>query len=60
MINTQKTIYQEIFYGLNHRYYNGKLIESFYWDGKTDYNKSQEDAQTQEKRIEEFGQWLEN
>lgn len=46
--------------GLNHRYYNGKLIESFYWDGKTDYNKLQEDAQTQEKRIEEFGQWLEN
>jgi HIV Tat-specific factor 1 len=46
--------------GLNHRYYNGKLIEAFYWDGKTDYNKFQEDNQSQEKRIEEFGQWLEN
>lgn len=45
---------------LHHRYYNSRLIEAFYWDGKTDYTKFNEDLQSQEKRIDEFGQWLES
>jgi HIV Tat-specific factor 1 len=44
---------------LNNRFYNGKQIEASYWDGKTDYNKIMEDVETQDKRIDEFGQWLE-
>lgn len=44
---------------LNGRIYNGRNIEAFYWDGKTDYSKSQEDQLTAVKRIEEFGDWLE-
>jgi HIV Tat-specific factor 1 len=44
---------------LNGTYYNGRLIEVFYWDSKTDYNKFQEDEKSQEKRLDEFGQWLE-
>jgi HIV Tat-specific factor 1 len=45
---------------LNHRYYNGKLIEASYWDGKTDYNKFHEDSESINKRVQEFGNWLEN
>jgi len=44
---------------LNGRIYNGRNLETFYWDGKTDYRKSQEDDFSVEKRIEEFGDWLE-
>jgi HIV Tat-specific factor 1 len=46
--------------GLNHRYYNGKLIEANYWDSKTDFNKFHEDTESVNKRVEEFGKWLEN
>ena len=45
---------------LHQRYYNEKLIEAFYWDGKTDFAKFQEDISSQEKRIDEFGRWLES
>jgi HIV Tat-specific factor 1 len=44
---------------LNGRIYNGRSIETFYWDGKTDYRKTREDEVSVEKRIEEFGDWLE-
>jgi HIV Tat-specific factor 1 len=45
---------------LNGRFYNGKQIEAVYWDGKTDYSKISENSEIQNKRIEEFGKWLEN
>ena len=51
---------------MNGRFYDGKTIECFYWDGKTDFKvkyfvkqKSTEDMEIQNKRIEEFGKWLE-
>lgn len=44
---------------LNGRFYNERRIDAVYWDGKTDYNRVKEDMETQEKRIEEFGKWLE-
>jgi HIV Tat-specific factor 1 len=44
---------------LNGRYYNAKLIEAFYWDGKTDYTKVTESAISLERRVDEFGNWLE-
>jgi HIV Tat-specific factor 1 len=44
---------------LNGRFYNNRNIEAFYWDGKTDYRKTQDDEVSVEKRIEEFGDWLE-
>ena len=51
---------------MNGRFYDGKTIECFYWDGKTDFKvkyfvkqKSKEDMEIQNKRIEEFGKWLE-
>ena len=44
---------------LNGRFYNMKNIEAFYWDGKTNYDKISEDPELQNKRIDEFGKWLE-
>ena len=53
-VSTEKCIQ-----GLNGRFYNGRTIEAFYWDGKIDYDKQNENSQLQNQRIEEFGQWLE-
>jgi hypothetical protein len=44
---------------LNSRFYNGKQIQAAYWDGKTDYIKIKEDIESEVKRIDEFGEWLE-
>ena len=44
---------------LNGRLYNGKKLDAFYWDGKTDYSKFKESEEIQTRRIDEFGQWLE-
>mmetsp|Transcript_814 Transcript_814/g.1767 ORF Transcript_814/g.1767 Transcript_814/m.1767 type:complete len:178 (+) Transcript_814:692-1225(+) len=46
------------------RYYSGRRLECFYWDGKTDYKRVRsrqchEDEETEKQRIEEFGKWLE-
>lgn len=46
--------------GLNGRWYNGLKVEAAFWDGKTDYSKYNEDTQSQDKRIVEFGNWLED
>lgn len=45
--------------GLNGRFYNGRTIEAFYWDGKTNYDKQNDNLDLQNQRIEEFGKWLE-
>lgn len=45
---------------MNGRYYNTRNIEAFYWDGKTNYDKLAENLDIQNKRIDEFGKWLEN
>ena len=44
----------------NGREYNGRVVKVFYWDGKTDYDKVSETEGEMKKRIEEFGEWLEN
>ncbi len=43
---------------VHNRYYNGRQVDCFYWDGKTNYKVFQESAEDQEKRIDEFGKWL--
>ena len=42
----------------------GKIVKCFFWDGKTDFRRViniqvQESEEDQEKRIKEFGDWLE-
>ena len=45
--------------GLNGRFYNKRIIEAFFWDGKINYDKTRENLDTENNRIEEFGKWLE-
>jgi len=41
------------------RYFAGKRLESFYWDGTTDYKHFRENGEDEQKRIDDFGEWLE-
>ena len=41
------------------RFYDSREIECFYWDGETDYKTHREAKEVEEKRIEKFGEWLE-
>jgi len=43
---------------VNNRFYNGRRVECFYWDGKTNYKIFHESEEDQQKRIDEFGKWL--
>ena len=41
------------------RYFDTRQLECFYWDGKTDYKVVKEAEAVVNKRISEFGDWLE-
>jgi len=41
------------------RFFAGRRIECFYWDGVTDYRHFRENPDDEQKRIDEFGEWLE-
>jgi len=41
------------------RYFSGRKISCFFWDGKTDYKKPPESEEETKRRIEDFGKWLE-
>lgn len=41
------------------RFFDGRKLRCFYWDGKTDYRLADETKEEAEKRIAEFGDWLE-
>lgn len=43
----------------NKRTYNGRILKVYYWDGKTDYSIIKEKEDEKEKRMKEFGDWLE-
>lgn len=42
------------------RYFDGKELECFYFDGKTNFNHVPEDAEETKRRIDGFGKWLED
>jgi HIV Tat-specific factor 1 len=47
------------------RYYSARRLECAYWDGKTDYKRvrlrqCREEEDEERRRIEEFGQWIED
>lgn len=49
---------------LNETEYNGRVLKCFYWDGRQDYRRVRamqvnESKEEEEKRIKEFGEWLE-
>ena len=44
---------------MNGRFFDGREIKGYYWDGKTDYRIVRETEDELSKRIDDFGQWLE-
>jgi HIV Tat-specific factor 1 len=44
---------------MNGRFFGGRELECFYWDGKTNYRMTRETLEQQNKRIDNFGEWLE-
>lgn len=44
---------------MNGRFFDLRQLKCFYWDGKTDYKVVKETKETLNKRINEFGDWLE-
>lgn len=51
---------QECIKMMDGRFFGGRQISCFYWDGKTDYKRAPESEEEMKKRIEEFGEWLED
>jgi len=45
---------------MNGRFFDGRQIKCFFWDGKTDYKVVRESKEEIERRIDEFGKWLED
>ena len=41
------------------RFFDGRELKCFYWDGKTDYKVVKESDEVVNERINEFGDWLE-
>ncbi|CAI2368039.1 unnamed protein product [Moneuplotes crassus] len=44
----------------NQRVFDGQEIEVIFWDGKTNYKKVSETTQEVDKRVDEFGDWLDD
>ncbi|KAL4434883.1 hypothetical protein ABPG74_021222 [Tetrahymena malaccensis] len=44
---------------MNGRYFDERELECFFWDGKTDYKRTSKQIEDDEKRLEEFGKWIE-
>ncbi len=43
---------------MNGRFFDGRTLKAEYWDGKTDYRIVRESKEELERRIDEFGKWL--
>ncbi|CDW88320.1 rna binding domain protein [Stylonychia lemnae] len=44
---------------MNGRFFDGRQLKCYFWDGKTDYRVVKESVEEQNRRIDDFGQWLE-
>jgi hypothetical protein len=46
---------------MNDRYFDGRKVSCFYWDGKVDYKReaNKESEEEQLKRLEDFSEWIE-
>lgn len=42
------------------RWFENRKLKCFWWDGKTDYRQEEETLDDKQKRIQEFGEWLES
>ncbi len=41
------------------RFFDGRQLKGYFWDGKTDYRLVRETAEELNQRIDDFGKWLE-
>ena len=41
------------------RFFAGRVLHAWYWDGKTDYRIERETQDELNARIDDFGKWLE-
>ena len=41
------------------RFFDGRQLHAFFWDGKTDYRIVRESNDELNRRIDDFGKWLE-
>ena len=44
---------------MNGRFFDGRELKCFYWDGKIDYKVVRESDDVVAERINQFGDWLE-
>ena len=44
---------------MNGRFFDGRQLKAYFWDGKTDYRLVRETAEELNQRIDDFGKWLE-
>ena len=44
---------------MNDRFFDGRKLKCYFWDGKTDYKKVQESNDVLQERVDKFGDWLE-
>lgn len=52
---------------MNCRFFGGKQLKSYFWDGVTNYSvtghsalREEEEEKAEAARLDEFGDWLEN
>ena len=41
------------------RFFDSRQLKAYFWDGKTDYRIVRETAEELDRRIDDFGKWLE-
>ena len=44
---------------MSDRFFDGRKLKCYFWDGKTDYKKVQESNDVLQDRVDKFGDWLE-
>lgn len=44
---------------MNEQEFRGKVLLLNYWDGKENFKNNIESKEVEEKRLDEFGEWLE-
>jgi len=44
---------------MNGRFFAGRELKCFYWDGKTDYRRTRETMEDEQRRLDDFGKWIE-
>ena len=44
---------------MHDRFFDGRQLKCYYWDGKIDFKVIKESAEVVKERVDKFGDWLE-